>query len=163
MQNESTNLERILALARYINDLLSRYIAVNDNIFKSPLRKIIPIPGIFQKIDNSANYHLLLNIEVEMVKNIDDLNELVNIYNIDTDEYKFLSTLLSYSSSLLNAITSLKIISEKMNDKIDGNQKYAYTTYDKDVKEYDNYVSQYLSYGGDVNFYHKKLVMKRYA
>ena len=46
-----TNKEKILELSWNTNDLLSQYVAIHDDVFKTSIRHIIPIPGIFKAID----------------------------------------------------------------------------------------------------------------
>ena len=40
----------VITLAANVNDILSRYILIHDQIIKFSIRKLIPIPGLFKAI-----------------------------------------------------------------------------------------------------------------
>ena len=40
----------VIMLAANVNDILSRYILIHDQIIKFSIRKLIPIPGLFKAI-----------------------------------------------------------------------------------------------------------------
>ena len=51
----------VIMLAANVNDILSRYILIHDQIIKFSIRKLIPIPGLFKAIpfcthENDGDY-----------------------------------------------------------------------------------------------------------
>ena len=61
-----TNKEKILELSWNTNDLLSQYVAIHDDVFKTSIRHIIPIPGIFKAIDFGEHLKKIENIIPEL-------------------------------------------------------------------------------------------------
>ena len=57
-----------IALAVQVNEILSKYIFIHDDIFKLSIRKLIPIPGIFKKIDFKTHYKNLGKLSKELIK-----------------------------------------------------------------------------------------------
>ena len=153
-------IEELRNIANRVNKLLTTYIDINDEIFKPSIRKIIPIPGIFKKINYHFNYSKLSDIETDLRTELNDLNTLVHVFKEFTIEFKFIGIFLKYCEALLDTIYSLKTICFKMREKIDGNSKYPYTEYDGDVEEYSKLVKRYVSMGSTVNQYYQEIISK---
>lgn len=156
----NTNLVKVLDIANRVHILLTTYIEVNDHIFKPSIRKRIPIPGIFQKINYHSCFLKLSDIGAELVDLKNNFILLIEEFDGSTPEYKFIYVLTRYCEALLNTVFSLKSICFKTKEKIDGNSTYDYSLFDKDVEEYNNHVKNYLSYGDTVNQYYKEIVNK---
>lgn len=59
-------MQQITSLAYQVNDILSRYVVIHDAIFKSSIRKILPIPGLFKAIDYGSHYHELDDLHSDL-------------------------------------------------------------------------------------------------
>jgi len=85
-------------IAVEINNLLSRYIIIHDQIFKFSWRKIIPLPFLFKPI-NFKNLNNQLNNILSVIKcypqQIEDL-----LVEASDDENNFLKILLARISQI---------------------------------------------------------------
>lgn len=127
-----------------VHDVLTQYIDIHNNIFKSSIRKIIPIPGIFKKIDYEKHYKNLSLLA-------DRLKSIIN----GIEEKNEASTLLKeYSLSLYETISILRDICEKLLQKSQG-QELSYTReqYNLDVDKYNSAMHKYQTSGNELNKY----------
>src|SRR3954462_4956749 len=56
----------LVVAAQGLGDVLHRYIAVHNGIFKFSLRRLLPIPGFFKAIDFQQNFESLRFIQGDL-------------------------------------------------------------------------------------------------
>ena len=137
------------ALAHQINDTLSVYVTVHDAIFVFSLRKILPIPWLFEPIDYCAHEQTLRSLSIR-------LNHITGMDFLDARptseaEKEFLAALLNYALALQDTINKLANISTNLCRKSLGKSVYRYPSYRADVREYDASVEKYSTLGVQLN------------
>lgn len=110
-----------------VHEVLTRYIKIHNDIFKSSIRRIIPIPGIFQAIDYRKHHHNLVELT----------NELETIISKTIGNDEFPRALREFTQALFETISTLREICEKLYNKSQGESNaYPKKQYDSDLKEY---------------------------
>jgi len=131
-------------------NVLSSYLSIHNDIFNFSIRKIIPIPFIFKKINYDKHYYSLNNIIDRLNNIIGRADILLNNKICNADEIVLLNTSKVYMKELLIAIESLMSICYKMMMKINGN-KYDMKEYNKDCIDYENVRHEYCEIGKLLN------------
>lgn len=137
------------ALAHQINDTLNAYVTVHDAIFAFSLRKLLPIPGLFEPIDYCTHEQTLRSLSVRL-DHITDL-DLRDARPTSETERAFLAALVSYALALQDTINKLANISANLYRTSRGEFGYHYPSYRADVREYDTSVKKYSTLGGQLN------------
>lgn len=152
-----TNKEQITELSWSVNDLLSQYVAIHDDIFKTSIRHAIPIPGIFKAIDFGAHLGKIENIIPEL-ENCDNKIKSV-IENADGQEREYLDLLSKYTKSLIETASRLKIVVGTLYAKSQSfvNSNYDWKNYKSDLAKYEQSVQDYMAIGGRLNELFKKV------
>ena len=146
-----TNKEQIIELSWNANDLLSQYVAIHDDIFKTSIRHTIPIPGIFKAIDFGAHLGKVENIIPEL-ENCDSKIKLV-VENLSGQEREYLDLLSQYVGALIETVSHLKIVVSALYAKSQSfvNSNYDWKNYKSDLAKYEQSVQDYLVIGGRLN------------
>jgi len=146
-----TNKEQIIELLWNADDLLSQYVAIHDDIFKTSIRHIIPIPGIFKAIDFGAHLGKIENIIPEL-ENCDSKIKLV-VENLSGQEREYLDLLSQYVGALIETVNRLKIVVSALYAKSQSfvNSNYDWKNYKSDLAKYEQSVQDYLVIGGRLN------------
>lgn len=146
-----TNKKQIVELSWNVNDLLSQYVAIHDDIFKTSIRHAIPIPGIFKAIDFGAHLGKVKNIIPEL-ENCDSKIKLL-AENISGQERECLDLLSRYVSALIETVSRLKIVVSALYDKSQSfvNSNYDWKNYKSDLAKYKQSVQDYMAIGGSLN------------
>ena len=126
---------------------LHRYISVHNHIFKTSLRHIIPIPGIFKPINYQRHFESLRFIEMELKRLLADVQESPYAAN------EFAVALHEYGVALLDAIVQLQKMCANLFQKADGTLEYSKADYKRELNEYQKLVVQYQHLGASVNAY----------
>ena len=127
-----------------VHELLTRYIQIHNDVFKSSIRRIIPIPGIFQSIDYGKHYANLTALT----------NELEAIISGITVNDEFADALRKYAQALFQTISSLREICRKLYEKSQGDMNsYPKSQYEADLAEYHSYERTYRAFGKRLNQY----------
>lgn len=125
-----------------MHEILNRYIKIHDDIFKTSIRRIIPIPGIFKAINYGQHQEDLYNLSKSLQKNILKINE----------NTKFAIILKEYGEALLNTIKMLHDICEKLYQKSQGDlSSYSKGQYMADLNNYNYLIENYQSIGISLN------------
>ena len=146
-----TKKEQIVEISWVVNDLLSQYVAIHDDVFKTSIRHIIPIPGIFKAIDFGAHLQKAENIIPEL-KNCDNkINALAD--NFEGQEREYLYLLSRYANALIETVSRLKIVLGALYAKSQSfvNSNYDWSNYKNDLADYEKSVQGYLAIGGCLN------------
>lgn len=138
-----TNKEQITELSWNVNDLLSQYVAIHDDIFKTSIRHAIPIPGIFKAIDFGTHLGKVKNIIPELENCDNKIKSLAE--NISGQEREYLDLLSRYVSSLIETVSRLKVVVSALYDKSQSfvNSSYDWKNYKSDLAKYEQSVQDY--------------------
>lgn len=133
-----------------LNDLLTAYIAVHDDVFSRSFRRIIPIPRIFQPIDWCGHRQALAEISDGIEKNAAKIGALVadesasSIHDAGT-------ACITYCEALNDAVTKLHAICSRMETKANGSSSYSAQQYRDDLADYRAAESLYCELGDVMN------------
>lgn len=141
--------EELKSIAAAINELLSRYIEINDAIFKFSWRKIVPLPFVFKPIDcghlHSCAGHILSQLEVcnqQICTLTDGLTE---------NESLFADFLSEYCKALIGTVSLLEGITLQLNLKSKGSGEYSLTEHQQQCRLYKGAVDKYIAMGDRLN------------
>ena len=127
-----------------VDEILKSYIEVHNDIFKSSIRRVIPLPGFFQAINYENHYNVLNGLGKELQIIISDINE-----NDD-----FAIALKEYFQALYQTIFTLCEICEKMLRKIQKvSHSYTHQQYKSDLAKYHSFADTYYDLGNKLNQY----------
>ena len=125
-----------------MHEILNRYIKIHGDIFNTSIRRIIPIPGIFKAINYGQHREDLYNLLKSLQKIILKINE----------NNSFAIILKEYGEALLNTITMLHDICEKLYQKSQGDlSSYSKGQYEADLNNYNYLMENYQSIGISLN------------
>lgn len=146
-----TNKEKILELSWNTNDLLSQYVAIHDDVFKTSIRHIIPIPGIFKAIDFGEHLKKIENIIPELENCDKEIKSLVG--DLTSDEREHLDLLSKYVGALIETVSRFKIVLGALYAKSQSfaNSNYDWKNYKNDLAKYEEAVQNYMAFGGKLN------------
>jgi hypothetical protein len=149
--------EQIIELSWEVKDLLSQYVVIHDGIFKTSIRHIIPIPGIFKAIDFGAYFAKAENIILELENCDNKIKSLPD--NFEGQEREYLDLLSRYTSALIETVIRLKIVLGALYAKSQSfaNSSYNWSNYKNDLANYDKSVEGYLAIGGCLNELFQKI------
>lgn len=140
-----------------VNNILPQYIAIHDDILKTSIRRIIPIPGIFQAIDYGSHSKALFNLESQLMTIIAALTLLKDRKDRPASNIEFAAALENYTRALMDSVTRLKDICEKLYMKSQGESGYDMAVYNKDMDNYKISTKRYYELGDALNALYNKL------
>ncbi|GIW69314.1 MAG: hypothetical protein KatS3mg101_0061 [Patescibacteria group bacterium] len=145
------NKEQIVELSWNVNDLLSQYVAIHDDIFKTSIRHAIPIPGIFKAIDFGAHLGKVENIIPELENCGSKIKSLAE--SVNGQEREYLDLLARYVGALIETVSRLKVVVGALYAKSQSfvNSKYDWKNYKSDLASYEQSVQDYMAIGGRLN------------
>ena len=134
-----------------MNDLLSQYVAIHDDIFKTSIRHAIPIPGIFKAIDFGAHLEKVKNIIPELENCDNKIKSLTE--STSGQEREYLDLLSRYVGALIETVSRLKVLVGALYDKSQSfvNSNYDWKNYKSDLAKYEQSVQDYMAIGGRLN------------
>ena len=152
-----TNKEQITELSWSVNDLLSQYVAIHDDIFKTSIRHAIPIPGIFKAIDFGAHLGKVENIIPELENCDSKIKSLAE--SVNGQEREYLDLLARYVGALIETVSRLKVVVGALYAKSQSfvNSNYDWKNYKSDLASYEQSVQDYMAIGGRLNELFKKV------
>lgn len=151
------NKEQIKEVSWQVNDLLSQYVAIHDEVFKTSIRHAIPIPGIFKAIDFGAHLKKIENIIPEL-ENCDSKVKLLT-ENVSDQERGYLDMLSKYVNALIETVSYLRIVVGGLYAKSQSfvNSNYDWRNYKNDLAKYKQSVQNYMTLGGSLNEFFEKI------
>jgi len=151
------NKEQIVELSWNVNDLLSQYVAIHDDIFKTSIRHAIPIPGIFKAIDFGAHLGKVENIIPELENCDSKIKSLAE--SVNGQEREYLDLLARYVGALIETVSRLKVVVGALYAKSQSfvNSNYDWKNYKSDLASYEQSVQDYMAIGGRLNELFKKV------
>jgi hypothetical protein len=141
--------EELKSIAVEINRLLSRYIEINDAIFKLSWRKIIPLPFVFKPI-GFAHLH---NCTRDILSQLEVCNQRSCTLAEDLTENESLvaNFLSEYCTALTETISLLKGIIHQLSLKGEGSEEYSLIEHHRQCDLYKNAVDKYTAMGDRLN------------
>ena len=129
-----TNNEQIVEFSWSINDLLSQYVAIHDDVFKTSIRHAIPIPGIFKVIDFNAHLEKIENIN----SRLENYDNKIKFFakNVNGQEREYIDLLSKYTKALIETVSRLKVVVSALYDK---SQNFVNSNYD--WKNYKSFIT----------------------
>ena len=135
-------------IAVEVNGVLSRYIAIHDDIFTFSLRRVIPIPGIFRPIKFDEHRHRLSALQ-------DDLRRCdaaaSAVIQQTPSPHRFLLAIPEYIDSLATAIDRLRAICDHLQAKTEGDESYTIAAHEAATAAYQESVTRYRDVGARLN------------
>lgn len=113
-----TSVNETAVLARRVNEMLKTYMAVQANLFKPSLRKIVRIPGIYRPIDYGGNLRML----EELLRELAEIKAAIRRCEPEAAdaEGKFLGVLRGYVSLMAAAVEKLSFICVRLKKRSEG-------------------------------------------
>ncbi|WP_392385180.1 hypothetical protein [Marinomonas primoryensis] len=126
------------------SDLLARHVLVHDELFGFSLRKLIPIPFLFAKIDHAYLWSESEEIHHELKRLVIEIEG--NPLTLDLDSI-FTTYLIALSESADKLAELLKKLSQKSNNI----NSYEKADYLADLKAYNFSQTKYSQLGQQLN------------
>ena len=140
-----------LSLARELNALLIQYVRVHDEIFSFSVRKLLPIPRIFKPIHYCTHKETLSEVGHGLTSVLNRVRPVVIVPHSSPAERTFLLALEDYAGALSVTVERLRTISVELCRKSEGEGDYVYSTYERDMAEYNQLVERYRVLGIRLN------------
>jgi hypothetical protein len=141
--------EELKLIAVQVDGLLSRYIEINDAIFKFSWRKIIPLPFVFKPIDFGQLHYLAGEILSQLFVCDQQLRMLRE--DLTENEGLFADCLSEYCSTLIETVSLLKGITYQLNLKSERPEEYSLTEYQLQSRLYHDAVDKYTAMGDQLD------------
>jgi hypothetical protein len=138
----------LISVARNLNDSLTDYLNIHDEIFKKTLRKTIPVPLLFKAINFHELEQRLLSIHDDLSRYKAQVNDIKQSAN---EEASKCNIFLEYLDKLMYAVQLLQGISHNLLLKSQGDNKYKLNDHAELVKRYEKAVDAYYSLGDRMN------------
>lgn len=127
-----------------VHEILDRYIAIHDKIFKFSLRKAIPIPGISKPIDYGLHFRELSSLISALEKVAESASNRDVVPNV----------FQQFVTALLKTMQFLRDMCQQLHGKSQGDlQSYSRQQYKSDIARYEGLVEEYRSRGSALNDY----------
>lgn len=153
-----TSVNETAALARRVNEMLRRYMKVQEDLFKPSLRKILRIPGIYRPIDYAENLHVL----EELLRDLADIKAAIRREEPDaaSPEEKFLGVLRGYVSLMTSAVEKLEYICSRLKER-SGGGAYGKDEYKSDMASLREIQKKHLESGLVLNELMKTMTQQK--
>jgi len=147
--------DRILALSQTVSRVLDAYIEVHDHIFGLPLhraiRRMIPIPGIFERIPYAEHRDTLARLWGELSDARKEVQVLLSCTLVEGTSARFLESLQQYCGALLDTIYRLQQICHEMAVKAEGGSGLTWDEYRRSLDQYERSRQEYVHLGAELN------------
>ncbi|HMP07560.1 MAG TPA: hypothetical protein PJ982_14520, partial [Lacipirellulaceae bacterium] len=144
-----------LGLANAVHRILESYIGIHDNIFGVPwyraIRRVLPIPGIFERIPYREHRDRLASLAEEMRAIRAQVELIAEIRPLRPAERSVCRSLQEYCEALLDSIIRLQAICAEMASKADGHPGPAWSEHQLTLDEYEVSCKQYVLVGERLN------------
>jgi hypothetical protein len=144
-----------LAIGRATAQALDAYVFVHDAIFGvawyRAIRRIIPIPGVFDRIPYDEHHDTLERIRGDLQRTSQQAQALLQGKPLDEATANFLLVRERYTAALLDAIRHLTQLCQEMAQKAEGRPGPAWSAYRNSLREYEESQRNYIRLGSDMN------------
>jgi len=137
------------SIAIEVNDLLTRYIKIHNDVFKFSWRRIIPLPFVFKSIDFNDVHAQAKQILSELEVCNERINNLIE--STTKKESRFAHFLSEYSMALIETVSLLREILYQLYLKSQNLNEYSISEYNKGCDLYKKAVNKYHSMGSRLN------------
>ena len=128
-----------------IGTVLKSYIAIHNDFFRVSLRRILPLPVLFQGIDFDDYFRRLFYLD-------ETLAGIVRQFPDQSEEApELLVVIKRYCEALRAAMSALREICRALMEKAEHQKAYAWTAYQRDLRHYNAAVSRYREVGSKLN------------
>jgi hypothetical protein len=114
------------------------------------IRRIIPIPGIFDRIPYLEHHETLRYLAVEL-SGVRDKVQVLLARSLSTAEAQFCISIQEYCDALLDSLICLKEICHSMAEKTEGQPGPSWAEYQLRLAEYENSCMRYVRAGKILN------------
>lgn len=144
-------LDKATAIAEKVNDVLTNYIRVHNDIFTVSARRIIPIPGVFEAIDFKSHVSLLRKQRQTLASVDVEISTWLGQGVRDVQVRKFVLLLRDYNRALSKTLAQFEAISQNLYQKSQNPTHYSWDTYNKDLDAYQESIDEYRRLGVALN------------
>lgn len=151
MGQQPSELDKARAIAVKVNDVITDYIRVHDDVFTVSARRIIPIPGVFEAIDFKSHVYRLRK-HLQALASVDgEIETLLGQGVRDSKVRSFVLRLKDYNLALSRTLVYFEAISQNLYKKSRNPTHYSWDTYNKDFDTYQESIDEYRRLGVALN------------
>lgn len=146
-------------LATNVNEVLSRYIRIHDQITKFSIRRLLPIPGLFEVIPYCTHEDNLAALLGDLAAIRDRISDhLLSLRGVaPAVEGEFIEALDEYAAALNDTIYRLHDIASELCLKSRGEGDYSPQRYRADMESYRESTDRYSRIGQRLNVLHRRM------
>jgi len=133
--------EHLHTTVNEVRNILKQYAAIHDDVFGFSLKKAIPLPFLFKAIDFEQSSIKSGEFVLEMEKLKERLHELKS----EAPQSEFADILLEFCTSIIEAISLLKEITQQLDLKDKKMAGYTLEQHKQLVDSYSESAEQYRS------------------
>ncbi|WP_342480260.1 hypothetical protein NST07_23525 [Paenibacillus sp. FSL L8-0340] len=138
----------LIAIARNLNDSLTDYTNIHDEIFKKSIRNSIPIPFLFKAINFQELEQRLQSIHNDLSRYKTQVND---IRQSGSEAAAKCNIFIEYVDKLMYAVQLLHGITHNLLLKSEVDSSYKLNEHTELVKRYEKAVDEYYSLGEKMN------------
>ncbi len=158
MAQRSSEFDKATGLAVTVNNVLTEYIKVHNDIFKVSAKRIVPIPGVFEAIDFQSHVSRLRKQRQTLASVDGDIATWLRQGIKDIRVRAFVSLLKDYNQALLKALSQFEEISQNLYQKSQNPNHYSWDTYNKELDAYQESIGEYKRLGSKLNEAYQRLI-----
>ena len=143
------NKQQITEISVKVNDILLQYVAIHDDVFKTSVRKIIPLPFLFKAINFQAHHGEIEKVLSQLEESKTVISRIFS--QCDSAQKEFLELLSQYVVALIETVKRLKIVLGRLYAKSERLASYDWKQYKEELAQYQSAVQEYVSLGKQLN------------
>ncbi len=131
-----------------VGECLITYVTIHNDLFKTSIRRVIPLPFIFQRINYKKHIDSIEYILTRLQEHYTKTNLLLNDEN-ETNYQEYLNLLTRYISALTDTIIKFKLVVSALYAKSQSftNSNFDWKNYKKDLDSYEQSIPRYSELG----------------
>jgi len=149
------NRQQLTEISVRVNDLLSQYVAIHNDVFKTSIRRIIPLPFLFKAIDFQTHYRETEGILSQLQESKESISKILSQYGPAQKDY--LELLSRYVDALSETVSRFRIVLGSLYAKSERLASYNWKQYKEELAQYESASQGYLSLGKKLNELYKTL------
>jgi hypothetical protein len=146
-----SELYKARALAVKVNNVLTDYVEIHNDIFKVSPERVTPIPGVFETIDFQSHISQLHRQRQTLASTDREIAAWLREGIKDPKVRTFISLLRNYDQALSKAISQLEEISQELYKKSQNSAHYLWDVYTRDIDAYQKSIGEYQRLGSALN------------
>ena len=144
-------IEPLADLAEAVGRVLSAYVAIHDEFFRPAIRRLIPLPGLFLRMDFRVYSQRLRDLHTQLRDILLALRDFREREPALAAVDPFVDRLEAYVSSLSVTISLFQEMSDGLAARSENARSYRWREYRSDVRKYDAAVKDYVAHGKLLN------------